>query len=84
LKITISGIAPVFMLYRYHRSASQSYAPLEIAIDAFLTLLLLGIYVAGVVILASREISNWSTYYNYKLARGIPQIYSNLSCILIW
>jgi ABC-type arginine transport system permease subunit len=72
------------MLTRYRRSGSKSYAALEIAIDALLTLLLLGIYVAGIIILASRGVSNWSDIYDYKIARGIPQVYANLSCILIW
>jgi hypothetical protein len=83
-KISIACIIPVFMLSRYRKSRSQSYAPLEIAIDGLLALLLLGIYIPGIVILASVEVDKWSNMYNYKLARGIPQIYSNLSCILIW
>ncbi|KAJ5302833.1 hypothetical protein N7476_009632 [Penicillium atrosanguineum] len=74
---------PIFMLSRYRKSGSQSYSPLEIAIDISMCLLLLGVYISGIFILASREIGEWADIYNYKLARGIPQVYSNLSCILL-
>lgn len=71
------------MLSRYRKSGSQSYSPLEIAVDIFMALFLLGVYISGIIILASREIGEWADHYNYKLARGIPQVYSNLSCILL-
>ncbi|KAJ5802325.1 uncharacterized protein N7503_004775 [Penicillium pulvis] len=83
IAITTSSITPVFMLSRYRKSGSQSYSPLEIAIDGSMALLLLGVYISGIFILASREIGEWADIYNYKLARGIPQVYSNLSCILL-
>ncbi|KAJ5527912.1 hypothetical protein N7513_012071 [Penicillium frequentans] len=83
IAITSSSITPVFMLSRYRKSGRQSYSPLEIAIDGSMALLLLGVYISGIFILASREIGEWADIYNYKLARGIPQIYSNLSCILL-
>ncbi|KAJ6006494.1 hypothetical protein N7451_004438, partial [Penicillium sp. IBT 35674x] len=81
--ITSASITPVFMLSRYRKSGRQSYSPLEIAIDSSMALFLLGVYISGIFILASREIGEWADIYNYKLARGIPQVYSNLSCILL-
>ncbi|KAJ5126044.1 hypothetical protein N7448_005354 [Penicillium atrosanguineum] len=83
MSITLSSTTPIFMLSRYRKSGSQSYSPLEIAIDISMCLLLLGVYISGIFILASREIGEWADIYNYKLARGIPQVYSNLSCILL-
>ncbi|KAJ5154687.1 uncharacterized protein N7500_010126 [Penicillium coprophilum] len=81
--ISISVITPGFILFRYRKSKSQSYSALEIAIDFLMTLLLVGVYISGIIILATQEISEWSYPWNYKLSRGIPQIYSNLSCILL-
>ncbi|KGO40558.1 hypothetical protein PEX1_035160 [Penicillium expansum] len=83
IAITISGTTPVFMLSRYRKSGSQSHSLLEIATDSLVALLLLGVYISGIIILSSQEIGAWGDRQNYKLARGIPQVYSNLSCLLL-
>lgn len=44
-----------------------------------MTAMFLGIYLAGIIILAKLHVNR----YSYTIARGIPQIYSNLSCFLI-
>lgn len=75
--ITISITIPAFILFRCRKSGSQSYSLLEIAIDGLVALLLLGLYIAGMVLLATREGSG------HPLAVGIPQVYSNLSCLLL-
>ena len=67
------------MLCRYRKTQSKSHAPLEIALDALMTAMFLGIYLAGIIILAKLHVNR----YSYTIARGIPQIYSNLSCFLI-
>lgn len=72
----------IFMLSRY-RSSSQSYSLLEIAIDGLVALLLVGVYIFGMILLSTQHISEWESPWDYKLARGIPQIYSNLSCIIL-
>lgn len=74
---------PAFMLFTYRKSGNQSYSLLEIAIDGLVALLLLGVYIAGMVILATLEASRWDSPWDYRVAVGIPQIYSNLSCILL-
>lgn len=79
LKITLSPFASAFMLCRYRKTQSKSHAPLEIALDALMTAMFLGIYLAGIIILAKLHVNR----YSYTIARGIPQIYSNLSCFLI-
>ncbi|KAJ5592201.1 hypothetical protein N7537_009105 [Penicillium hordei] len=81
--ITISSIIPALMLFWYRKFGSHSYSPFEIAIDGAVTLLLLGVYIAGVVILATHEIRRWDSPWDYRLALGIPQVYSNLSCIVL-
>lgn len=43
--------------------------------------LLIGTYIGGMNMLAKREIREWG--YTYKLARGIPQIYANLACLVL-
>ncbi|KAJ5348418.1 uncharacterized protein N7506_001671, partial [Penicillium brevicompactum] len=78
--ITLSPFASAFMLCRYRKTQSKSYAPLEIALDALMTAMFLGIYLAGIIILANLHVNR----YSYTIARGIPQIYSNLSCFLIF
>ncbi|KAJ5396214.1 uncharacterized protein N7487_010517 [Penicillium crustosum] len=81
--ITISGTIPVFMLFMYRKSGSQSYSLIEIAIDGSMALFLIGVYIAGIAILASHDISSWASPWDYRLAVGIPQVYSNLSCIIL-
>ncbi|OQD68329.1 hypothetical protein PENPOL_c003G09451 [Penicillium polonicum] len=83
IAITISSAIPVFMLFRYRKSGSQSYSLIEIAVDGSMTLFLLAVYIAGIAILATHDISRWNDPWDYRLALGIPQIYSNLSCILL-
>ncbi|KAJ6142930.1 hypothetical protein N7471_002383 [Penicillium samsonianum] len=83
LAISISTLAPAFMLFKYRRSKNPCYSSFEIALDLLMALLMAGVYISGTVILASVEISAWFNPHNYKLSRGIPQIYSNLSCVLL-
>ncbi|CAI7658453.1 unnamed protein product [Penicillium palitans] len=83
IAITISSIMPVFMLFRYRKSGSQSYSLIEMAIDGLMTVFLVAVYIAGMAILATHDISGWSDSWDYRLAVGIPQIYSNLSCIFL-
>jgi ABC-type arginine transport system permease subunit len=85
LKITVTVTAPLLMLCRYRRSKNlnQTYYALEVAVDGLLTSLFLGIYIAGIVILAVVRVGDWHNMYSYKIARGIPQIYSNLSVFLL-
>lgn len=75
---------PIFIVFRYRVSGSQSYSLIEIAVDALMALFLLAVYIAGIALLATQEISKWDSPWDYRLALGIPQIYSNLSCILLW
>ncbi|KAJ5426301.1 hypothetical protein N7465_001371 [Penicillium sp. CMV-2018d] len=83
IAITISSAIPVFILFIYRKSGSQSYSLIEIAVDGFMALFLLAVYIAGMAILATHDISRWDSPWDYRLALGIPQIYSNLSCILL-
>ncbi|KAJ5372767.1 hypothetical protein N7517_004773 [Penicillium concentricum] len=83
LAISISTVTPAFMLLKYRKSKNQCYSSFEIATDLLMALLMVGVYISGTVILSSQEISAWFTPQNYKLSRGIPQIYSNLSCVLL-
>ncbi|KAJ5921901.1 hypothetical protein N7516_009604 [Penicillium verrucosum] len=83
ITITISSTMPIFILFRYRVSGSQSYSLIEIAVDALMALFLLAVYIAGIALLATQEISKWDSPWDYRLALGIPQIYSNLSCILL-
>lgn len=71
------------MLFMYRKSGSQSYSLIEIAIDGLMALFLIGVYIAGIAILASHDISSWASPWDYRLAVGIPQVYSNLSCIIL-
>ncbi|CAG7952587.1 unnamed protein product [Penicillium salamii] len=84
IAITISAAGSVFMLCRYRKTRSQTYATLEVAIDGFTTVLFMGIYIAGIVILATFNMNSWRAHSSYTLARAIPQIYSNLSCFLLF
>ncbi|KAF4771431.1 hypothetical protein HAV15_004225 [Penicillium sp. str.  len=81
--MTISSTLPVFMLFMYRKSGSQSYSLIEIAIDGLMALFLVAVYIAGIAILAAHDISRWASPWDYRLAVGIPQIYSNLSCIIL-
>ncbi|KAJ5816266.1 hypothetical protein N7447_008499 [Penicillium robsamsonii] len=83
LAISVSTLTPAFMLFKYRKSKKQCYSSFEIALDLLMALLMAGVYIAGTIILASNEISTWFNGSNYKLSRGIPQVYSNLSCVLL-
>ena len=74
---------PVFMLFGYRKSGSQCYSLLEIAIDGLVALLLVGVYTSGMILLSTQHISEWESPWDYTIARGLPQIYSNLSCIIL-
>ena len=79
----VSSTMPVFMLFGYRKSGSQSYSLLEIAIDGLVALLLVGVYTSGMILLFTQQISEWESPWDYTIARGLPQVYSNLSCIIL-
>ncbi|OQE14672.1 hypothetical protein PENFLA_c036G08373 [Penicillium flavigenum] len=81
--ITVSSTIPVFILSGYRKSGSQSYSLLEIAIDGLVALLLVGVYTSGMILLSTQRISEWESPWDYTIARGLPQVYSNLSCIIL-
>ncbi|KAJ5926363.1 hypothetical protein N7516_008136 [Penicillium verrucosum] len=81
--ITISSIIPLLILSGYRKFGSQSYSLLEIAFDGLIALLLVGVYISGVILLSTQHISEWESVWDYTLDRGLPQIYSNLSCIIL-
>ncbi|CAG8139394.1 unnamed protein product [Penicillium nalgiovense] len=81
--ITVSSTIPVFILSGYRKSGSQSYSLLEIAIDGLVALLLVGVYTSGMILLSTQRISEWESPLDYTIARGLPQVYSNLSCIIL-
>lgn len=67
----------LFTLLRAHASGKQEYSSLGMLVDAVMIALFLGIYIAGIVILAKSQ-HRYTTY-----AQGIPHIYSNLSCLIM-
>ncbi|KAJ5385904.1 hypothetical protein N7509_008445 [Penicillium cosmopolitanum] len=81
--ISLSGLAALGILYlrRVSRKPQAAHLPMEILIDTAMGTLLIGTYIGGMNILAKHEIREWG--YTYKLARGIPQIYSNLACLVL-
>ncbi|OQE28750.1 hypothetical protein PENSTE_c003G00537 [Penicillium steckii] len=81
--ISLSGVAAFGILHakRISRKPQAAHLPIEILIDTALGTLLIGTYIGGVIVLSKREIREWG--YTYKLARGIPQIYSNLACLIL-
>ncbi|KAJ5780612.1 hypothetical protein N7457_005772 [Penicillium paradoxum] len=83
IAISISTLTPIFILVRYRKSGSQFYPLLVIAIDALMALLFIGVFISGMFILSTQDISLWVNPDNFKLASGIPQIYSNLSCLIL-
>ncbi|KAJ5419240.1 uncharacterized protein N7487_002790, partial [Penicillium crustosum] len=83
IAITVSSTIPVFMLFGYRKSRSQSYSLLEIAIDGLVALSLVGVYISGMILLSTQQISEWESPWDYTIARGLPQVYSNLSCIIL-
>ncbi|KAJ5817628.1 hypothetical protein N7447_007636 [Penicillium robsamsonii] len=83
IAIMVSSTMPIFMLFGYRKSGSQSYSLLEIAIDGLVALLLIGVYISGMILLATQRISEWESPWDYKIAYGLPQVYSNLSCIIL-
>lgn len=75
---------PAFMLlFRYRKSGSQSYSLLEVVIDGLVALFLVGVYISGVVLLSTQQINEWESPWDYTIDRGLPQVYSNLSCIIL-
>ncbi|KXG46203.1 uncharacterized protein PGRI_050590 [Penicillium griseofulvum] len=70
IALTISSTAPVFMLFRYRKSRTQSYSSIEVAIDCFAGLFFFAIWVSGIVI-------------NLVGRLEIHQVYSNLACLLL-
>lgn len=42
---------------------------------------MIGTFIGGMMILAKKEIREWG--YTYRLARGIPEIYTNLACLVL-
>lgn len=74
---------PAFMLLRYRKSGSHSYSLLEIAIDGLVALLLIGVYISGMILLSTQQISEWESPWDYTIDRGLPQVYSNLACIIL-
>ncbi|KAJ5597827.1 hypothetical protein N7537_007911, partial [Penicillium hordei] len=81
--ITVSSTIPLFMLFGYRNSGSQSCSLLEIAIDGLVALLLVGVYTSGMILLSTQQIREWESPWDYTIARGLPQVYSNLSCIIL-
>lgn len=65
------------MLHNYHILGKHKYSPFEMLADAAMGALFLSVYIAGIVILARNR------YWNITFARGIPLIYSNLSCLVM-
>ncbi|KAJ5529906.1 hypothetical protein N7527_003299 [Penicillium freii] len=81
--ITVSSIIPIFILFGYRKSGSQSYSLLEIAIDGLVALLLVGVYTSGMILLFTQPISEWESPWDYTISRSLPQVYSNLSCLIL-
>jgi hypothetical protein len=82
-QISLSGVAALGILYlrRFSRKPQAAHLPIEILVDTAMGTLLIGTYIGGMNILAKHEIREWG--YTYKLAAGIPQIYSNLACLVL-
>ncbi|KAJ5968592.1 hypothetical protein N7501_004840 [Penicillium viridicatum] len=83
IAITVSSTIPIFILFGYRKSGSQSYSLLEIAIDGLVALLLVGVYTSGMILLSTQPISEWESPWDYTISRGLPQVYSNLSCLIL-
>ncbi|KAJ5238000.1 hypothetical protein N7489_008091 [Penicillium chrysogenum] len=83
IAITVSSTIPVFMLLGYRKSGCQFYSLLEIAIDGLVALLLVGVYTSKMILLSTQQISEWESPWDYTIARSLPQVYSNLSCIIL-
>lgn len=72
--------ASLLFLYSRRKATTQQYPGYEILGDMLLLVLFVGIWIAGIVILAVKEIDHWRATY----AQGIPHIYTNLSCLIMW
>ncbi|KAJ5103882.1 hypothetical protein N7532_004411 [Penicillium argentinense] len=81
--LSFSFLAELGILFakQTSRKPQAVHPPREILIDTAVGSILLATFIGGMVILANREIREWG--YTYRLARGIPEIYSNLACLVL-
>ncbi|KAJ5291345.1 hypothetical protein N7478_000596 [Penicillium angulare] len=76
----IAMFASAVKLFLNRGPRKHTYSSLEILADAFMVAQFLGIYIAGIVILAKR---NYGRYWRHSEAQSIPHTYSNLSCLIM-
>ncbi|KAJ5097336.1 hypothetical protein N7456_008057 [Penicillium angulare] len=71
----------ILFLNRRRGTRKQTYSSLEILADGVMFVQFLGIYIAGIVILAKRK---YGRYWARSEAQSIPHVYSNLSCLILF
>ncbi|KAJ5584661.1 uncharacterized protein N7459_004461 [Penicillium hispanicum] len=83
--LTASGISALVNIRdkRKLQELQRRYTAFQILADFIICAALIGIYIIGMVIIATREVRHWRFSDDSKLIHGVPQIYSNLFCLLL-
>ncbi|KAJ5697644.1 hypothetical protein N7488_011328 [Penicillium malachiteum] len=81
IMLMVSIALSISLFYTSRNASKEAYSPMEMTLDAIMTALFLITYVGGMIAMVKTRTRDIT--WGFTVIAAIPQIYSNLSCLLL-